>query len=37
MTELSGYAKKLEVPAGFDAPGMVRYDGYSSAARARAA
>jgi hypothetical protein len=26
MTDLSGYAKKLALPAGFDAPRLPRYD-----------
>jgi hypothetical protein len=26
MTDLSGYAKKLALPAGFDAPRLLRYD-----------
>ena len=26
MTDLRGYAKKLALPAGFDAPRLLRYD-----------
>ena len=26
MTDLTGYAKKLALPAGFDAPCLLRYD-----------
>ncbi|MBF8192434.1 hypothetical protein ITP53_43495 [Nonomuraea sp. K274] len=26
MTDLSGYAKKLALPSGFDAPRLLRYD-----------
>ena len=29
MTDLGGYAKKLALPAGFDAPDLLRYDGWS--------
>jgi len=27
MTDPSGHAKKLALPAGFDAPRLLRYDG----------
>ena len=36
MTDLNGYAKKLALPAGFDAPRLLRYDDVTAHAITRA-